>query len=608
MIDSARGSGPTARAIRLPQATGTFRRRWTLLLAVLLAVTIVPSVSFGQSAEEVRHQIESLAEDGFYVQALEIGRQSLGLISQDPDLAVTVARIALKAGDLDLAGRVIRSSPVYRVSDPDLLIAAAELEVRLGDLRTAQGLLERACSIRPSDGEAHYRLARVLFAEGSDQESMEQALRAVELNPSSVACRHFYASLLATAGRNRESLEQLRAAWRLKPDDGRLLLELADQERLAGRLGRAVEYLELAVESDPENPLFRRELAKVERSLGRTHDARTNAAAADCLEAAFQTLSRSLSLAGAGQLDRAIEVLEPAVSGNREFLTGELALAGFLQKSGRNQEALELYERVLERFPGCRIAREESAWLLVLQGRQEDALRILHPVDDGKSPNAGLLSARKSEEEGDWERALDDLRQVERRYPLDPALKQEVSRVLNEAGRPREALAVLERAYALSPGNPKIQQEARRIRFEYALDQEKQQKWAVAQRVLETLVKERTDSLYLFHLAYCLQNQMHFREAVALYRQGLAQDPESEWANVNLAFCLFSNGSFDEAASVWERLIGKSRKPQYVYSLGLNRIQQSRPSEGRNLIAEAAASGYPPAMQWMDRARGSYVR
>ena len=101
---------------------------------------------------------------------------------------------------------------------------------------------------------------------------------------------------------------------------------------------------------------------------------------------------------------------------------------------------------------------------------------------------------------------------------------------------------------------------------------------------------------------------MHFREAVALYRQGLAQDPESEWANVNLAFCLFSNGSFDEAASVWERLIGKSRKPQYVYSLGLNRIQQSRPSEGRNLIAEAAASGYPPAMQWMDRARGSYVR
>ncbi len=608
MTDSARGPKPSNDPTPPTPTRGVIRLRSSRLCAALLLFGALTIVCLGQSVDDVRHQIESLADDGFYVQALELSRRSLDLSSQSPEFAVTVARIALKAGDLDLAGRVIGSSSIYRTSDLDLLVVASELEVRLGDLARAGELLERVCGMRPSDGEAQYRLAKVLFAAGNDGKAARRAQRAVELSPASSKYRRFYASLLAKAGRSRESLEQLEAALRLKPDDGRLLLELADQERLSGRLSRAVEYLEMAVESDPENPLFYRELAKVERALGRVEDARVSAASADSLEAAFETLSRSLILAGKGRLDQAIERLEPTVSQHHEFLTGSLTLAGLLQKSGRNQEALKLYERVLERFPACRIAREESAWLLVLQGRQEDALATLHSGSDGESPNEDLLRARKRESEGDWEQALDDLRRVERRYPLDPVLKQEVSRILNEAGRPREALANLERAYALSPGNPEIEREARRIRFEYALSRERQKGWAAAQRVLETLVRERKDSLYLFHLAYCLQNQGQYRKAAALYRQGLGQDAESEWANVNLAFCLYSDGVYDEAASVWVRLIRSTRKPQYLYGLGLSRLHQSRSSEGMDLIAEAASSGYPPAVRWMHRAGRYYVR
>lgn len=608
MTDSARGPKPSTDPMPPTPAPGVFRLWLGRLSTAFLVFGALTAGSLGQSVDDVRHQIDSLAEDGLYVQALEMGRRSLSLTSQSPELAVTVARVALKAGDLDLAGRVIRSSAIHRISDPDLLVLAAELEARLGDLGRARELLERVCGMRPSDEEAQYRLAKVLFAAGDDKEATNRALRAVELNPTSFEYRHFYASLLVRVGRRRESLQQLEAAWRLKPDDGRVLLELADQERLAGRLSRAVEYLELAVESDPENPLFYRELARVERALGRGDDARASSASADSLEAAFETLSRSLTLAGKGSLERAIATLEPVVSNHHEFLTGALTLAGWLQKSGCNQKALALYESVLARFPACRMAREESAWLLVLQGRQEDALEALDSGNDGDSPNEDLLWARMRESEGDWEQALDNLRRVERRYPLDPALKQEVSRILNEAGRPREALANLERAYALSPGNPEIEQEARRIRFEYALDQEKQQNWAVAQRVLETLVRERKDSLYLFHLAYCLQNRAQYPQAADLYRQGLKQDPDSEWANVNLAFCLYSDGAYEEAASVWERLVAGTGKPQYLYSLGLNRLHQSRSSEGMDLIAEAAANGYPPAVQWMHRARRYRVR
>lgn len=579
------------------------RRPLTPFVSALVLLGLVGAISLAQDIGALSQQIDSLVQDGLYAEALEIGRRNIALASRNPELAVTIASTALGAGDLELASRAFRSAAAAEISNPALLIIGAELAMRLGDPEEARTLLRRVCQLEPDNGEAQYRLAAVLFAQGQDTEAMQRAARAVELNPKSPVYRHFYASILEGMGRRDEARNQLQEALRLAPHEGRLLLQLADQERVAGRPARAVEYLELAVESDPENPLFLRELSKVERILGRPDEAREHLSASEALDAAFLALGRSLALARAEGPEQAIAVLEPIVSSNPGFTTGALTLAGLLQKLGRDQEALDLYARVLKQRPDCRTARQESAWLHFLHGRLDQALSVLHSGDETLSAGENLLRARRNENAGNWEQALADLRRVEQRYPLDPILMQEVSRVLNEAGRPREALVYLERAYSLSPGNPDIEAEARRIRFEYAVGLEKQEDWTGAQRVFESLVQERRDSLYLFHLAYCLQRQAHLDSAVEHYREGLTLDPASEWARTNLAVCLFTGGDYDQAAVVWEALLQDARKPEYLYSLGLSRLRQLKSGEGWKLIAEAARRDYEPAVRMMHLVR-----
>ncbi len=597
LVDSARGREPKGRSAPVPR-----RFPWLHVLLVLLLLGAGASSCFGQNAEDVRRQLESLVDDGHYAEALELGRRSLDRVAGSPDLAVVVARMGLEAGDVGLAGRALRAAFSRPVSDSDLLLLAADFEVRLGEIPAAQDLLERVCRRDPASGEARYRLAKVLFTRGWDAEALDRAAEAVSLSPASAEFRQLYASILTNAGRAGEALDQLENAWRLTPKDGRLLLQLADQERLAGRLSRAVEYLDLAVRSDPENPLFYRELARVERALGRHDDARMNLAEAESLDRSFAALSRSLSFAEKGELNEAVALLEPEYAGNRDFVTGGLTLADLLQRSGRDDDALEIYETILEQHPDCRQAREAAARVLLRCDRQAEAIEILHAEEGRPTAVEELLRARKEEGEGDLLQALDSLRRVEKRYPLDPTVKREVSRILNDLGRPREALASLERAYRLSPDDPRIEQDARRIRLEYAVGLENKLDWSAAQRIVETLVREQRDSLYLFHLAYCLQNQGQLASATELYREGLRQDPASEWANVNLAYCLYSSGSYAEAAAVWERLLGTARRPPYLYGLGLSRLYESRIPEGRRLIAEAAAGGYVPALDWLRRA------
>ena len=560
-----------------------------LLFLVLLVPGVFDGFAWGQSAQKVGRQIESLVEDGQYREALDLAWNHLDLAAKNADLAVSVATLGLKAG----------AAP----SDAGLLVVGAKLAVQRGDLQRARRLLEDAARIRPSDGETRYRLARVLFAEGADGEALVRAGEAVRSDPASTVYRCFYASLLKSSGQPEESLVQLEAARRLSPNDGRLLLQLADHERIEGRLSQAVEYLELAVRADPENPLYRRELSKVEAGLGWSEEAAESLRLAESLERAFTALSDSLERYRHGDENQAIERLTRVVDGNRDFTTGALALADLLQRRGRNQEALALYREILSRRDDCGPARKGAAWLLFLQGHQDEAIDLLRTREGEKTAGEEYLWARKNEGAGDWEQALDNLRRVEQRYPLDPHLMREVSRILNEAGRPRQALAYLERAYSLSPGDPQIEAEARRIRFDYALDQEEKGNWAAAQRVMERLVEERGDSSYLFHLAYCLQNRFRYRDAAILYREGLDREPAAEWARVNLAFCLFSDGAFDEAASVWEGLIGEERKPEFLYSLGLNRIRQFRSRDGLSLISEAADGGYEPAIRWIRRTR-----
>lgn len=552
--------------------------------------------TYSQSLQEYRRQVGRLIRDYDWSQALVLAKRGLERYPDDSALLVAAAAMMLLKGQPDQGEILIESVSKTPVTDPDLLGILAELKLSQGDLMGAQYFFERALTYAPKSSHLHHRLSRVLFARG-EESALLYSGKAVELDGNRTDYRHFYALMLEQAGRYEDAYEQLRRARMHTPGDARLLLRLSDTVMRNGRMAQALEYLEMAVEIDPESPLYLRELEKVCLALGAFKQAKEAGARANRLELAFQAYSEALGLVSKGDDQRATVILESAVQGNPEFTTGALLLADLYRKGGENEKALVIFQSVLERDPSRARAREEMAWLYVDRGDLETALKILEETAAG-DVNQVLLEGYRRLVGTDWEGAMTQFKKAEMRYPLNPRILQQISLCLSYLGRPAEALAYLEKAHSIDPENEEIGETARSIRLDYGIELEKQAKWKEALAVFQKLREEEPgEAEILFHEAYCLQNIWEYESAIELYEKGLRLDSQVPWVRINLATCLYALSRYDEAARQWELLVEGSRKPEYLYHLGLARIRQWRLEEGWELVSQAAHAGFDPAQK-----------
>jgi tetratricopeptide (TPR) repeat protein len=438
-------------------------------------------------------------------------------------------------------------------------------------------------------------MSRVLFTRGEEAEALKHVEKAVRLDENRTDYRRFYAAVLEQCGRFEDAYRQLRLARQLSPGDARILLRLADSVRRRGRTSQALEYLEMAAASDPENPLYLQELAGLYGELGEVQESEKARIRAGRLEQAFETYAEAVGLVSRGEEARAAFLLESVVRENPEFTTGAVLLGDIYRKTGKKEEALELYSQVLERDPSRARVKEETAWLYVDKGELETALELLKEAKPG-NVNQALLEGYQKLVESDWEGAIERFKEAEMRYPLHPGILQQISLCLNSMGHPKEALVYLEKAHSVQPDNSRIDQAARAVRFEYGLDLEKKGRWREALGIFKELREEdREEAEYLFHEAYCRQNLWEYRPAITLYRKGLLIEDREAWVRINLATCLYALSLYDEAAEQWEVLVARANNPEYIYNLGLARIRQWRLDEGWKLVARAAGAGFEPA-------------
>ena len=544
-----------------------------------------------------------LIQDYRWGEALELAEQGLDRFPNDAQLLVAVAALTVQLGRPESGAAMIESSRFQNVNDPDLLAVVAELKMSGGDLMSAVHLLERALRLQPDSARFHHRLARLRFAQGEQDLALLEAARAVELNGSREDYRRFYAAMLEQAGRPEDAYEQLRVARQHSPGDAKLLLRLGDTVRREGRLSQAMEYLEMAIELDPENPLYHDELAGLYESLGALTEAEESRTRARRLRHAFQVYVEAVGMVAKGGDAKAAADLETVVEENPEFMTGASLLADIYRKLGQHEKALTLYRTVVEKDPGRARIKEETAWVHVDRGDLETALQIFRESGE-ENLNEALIKGYQKMVEDDWEGAMSELRKAEARYPLHPRILQQIALCLNSLGHPEEALAYLEKAHKVEPGDLEIDRTARLVRFDYALDLEKRGRWKEALKILERLHSEAGDEAdYLLHAAYCRQQLWQYDEAVSLYLKGLELAPKEAWARINLATCFYALSQFDEAAEQWEVLAAASDNPEYRYHLGLARMRQWRLTEGWALVRQAAAAGFRPA-QVLQRKRG----
>lgn len=307
------------------------------------------------------------AEHDLYLPMVGVGLVlAMGFRALERNAGPTVAASALILVTAVLAGRTILRNREYRSATtywsaavraapdhPEAHLNLARTLAESGDLGGAIEAMKPVIAITSGDARAHLELG-MLFARAARWKEAEGALlRAVKRDGALRSARLELARVLDRMDRPRDALAVLEQAASRWPDDMTILSSLAESLRANGRIDSAKEVLARLVAANPRD-------ARPLHDLGRI------AFEGADYEAARRWLMRARDLAP----DR------PTVP----LLLGEC-----LVRMGREQDAIDVYECYLKRWPKAANRYRIAGTLLRLRRRLADRapVGIGGPEKDG---------------------------------------------------------------------------------------------------------------------------------------------------------------------------------------------------------------------------------
>jgi Tfp pilus assembly protein PilF len=182
-------------------------------------------------------------------------------------------------------------------------------------------------------------------------------------------------------GRTAMAIRELQYASELNPDDAKTWLWLGEGYRRKGRLDDAEGYMLQALELAPDYQSARLNLSGLYIQMERWEDAIAQAQVLidDPVYPAPWTAYSNKGWAElqAGRLDQARESLEQALDFRRNYWPASLSLGILANKEGHRIEAIEHFERVIDREVGFSPEAEANfriAEVYVSLGRRDKAV------------------------------------------------------------------------------------------------------------------------------------------------------------------------------------------------------------------------------------------
>jgi tetratricopeptide (TPR) repeat protein len=431
---------------------------------------------------------------GYYLSAAMAGR--------DAALAERTARLAYQFG-LDAIGH--RAVARWRELDPSNPLCdyySAIFEMRSGrteaavddfaalldtlpgnDLGPGFGLILEALNSEPTVGisaeimreltsrypptrEGHYGLAQLALRAGSFDLAVTESEAAIELDPDWAEARLLHARTLLLAGRSEEAL-QVASALADRYDDTEVRLQYAELLLSAGETTRAEALLNELLDDNPGMPEAIRALAFMSLADGELEVAREQfemlRTDRTYRDEAFYYLGRIAEL----QSDflQATRSYSRVTSGVRA-VEAQIATAAILYGEMHDPESalrhLREFGNANARFaPEMLVAQ---ARLLLEMGQPEQAIALIDEGigDDESIADQNLQQAHIRFYSILMEDAIDrgDLEAAERwineglaRYPGNQDLRYSQARLLQEQGRLRRAVGILEQLVDEAPNN-----------------------------------------------------------------------------------------------------------------------------------------------------------
>ncbi len=288
-----------------------------------------------------------------------------------------------------------------------------------------------APAARQVSARAQTLLGEIALAERNPGEAEKSFRRALELNPQAARAHAGLAEALLSGGKNAEAIAEATAAIEAGDDRASVYLLLGEAQTLAGKHEEALASLNEALKREPKNAVALRYRAEV-------HLARND------LKSAIADLRASIQIGEIGKIGKIGEI-EP-------ITPSRLRLAGALARSQQYDEALSLYQQILQAEPSNNEARTALAAVMIESGKGAEAVAQLESLIKSE-PNRADLRAQLAELylPAQPERALEQYLAAAKIAPSQPQHRIGAAAALVKLKRFQEAVGALRQVLAQNP-------------------------------------------------------------------------------------------------------------------------------------------------------------
>lgn len=371
----------------------------------LKASILVKEGSVDRAAQLVDEVLEA---DSKYKDALLV-RAGIALVGDDPDRGIAdlrtilredpgyvkahrlKARSHLKKGEIELARQSLEDAIKIQPQESVTNFELVQLLIKMGELDDAAVVLQKMRRFAPKDITVLRGLGIVYLKQKNWNELMNVA-KILQSEHKDEALGYYYqGQILQSRGQLEESVPQFTHALELKPGAIDVLVTLAKSYMGLKQADMALKQIDKAVKADPNHFLAYNLLGELHLSQKRFKEAERAFEHSLSIKNEWPVPYRNLVKIKLleGNHSDAVAVLKRGFGNTNDPVLG-IELANAQDQLGQVEESIEIYQRIITKYPDHVLAANNLAMILLRgepnQDKLDQALRLVQGFVTSENP------------------------------------------------------------------------------------------------------------------------------------------------------------------------------------------------------------------------------
>ena len=322
-----------------------------------------------QDAEEKLHMLLSLDPDNTYGlvglgdvyfktrkynQAI---RYYLLCLEKDPSNKFSLMGLMNSYRETNQLDKVISAAEDYRhitMQDASILSRVADAHRKMKNFAESEVFYKSALQVNPNDQYVLVGLGHLFFARQEYEKAIEWWEKVLEKQKRNIKIMTEIGNAYRKMKKYPQALDFYKMATEIEPDNFFALYGMAETYRADHDFVSAVEYWEKILEHDPNNKLI----------INRYAD----------------------SLRGMGEYEKALECFDRILEKEHDYFA-MLGKASSLRSTGKEQEAVEIYLDLKEKFPEDPKPVLEIADILICNDQTSEGIQLLQNFHNSHPSN-----------------------------------------------------------------------------------------------------------------------------------------------------------------------------------------------------------------------------